>query len=292
MKPRNIAAHVMEPTAKPFLKWAGAKRKLVGRLLDLLPVTGRRFFEPFVGSGVVFMNTRYPASLLSDSNQDIISLYSVLKVKHEEFIADCKRLFTTRNNAAERFYELREEFNTSRDPARRAAIFVYLNRHCFNGLCRYNNKGEFNTPFGRYDRVPYFPADEMLAFARKLRTAKLQTMDFRKALPQAGQDDVVYCDPPYEPLTATANFTSYAAGGFGQQDQRDLHALALEASERGAVVVISNHDTLFTQKLYSGASRLEEVLVSRTISCNGQNRKKARELIAVFGEVVRSESLL
>ena len=292
MKPRNITAYLMEATAKPFLKWAGAKRQLVRTLLDLLPVTGRRYIEPFVGSGVVFLNAPYQTSLLSDSNKDIISLYSVLKAKRQKFIGDCKALFTTRNNCAEKYYEMRDEFNKSKAGERRAALFVYLNRHCFNGLCRYNKKGGFNTPFGRYDPVPYFPAREMLAFAEKLRTAKLQAMDFREALPQAGQGDVVYCDPPYEPLTATANFTSYAAGGFSQQDQRDLHELALEASERGAFVVISNHDTDFTQSLYKGAARLEPVLVSRTISCDGQNRNKAKELIAVFGDLRNSELLL
>jgi len=291
MKQRNIAAYLMEATAKPFLKWAGAKRQLVRRLKGLLPLEGRRFFEPFVGSGVVFLNTRYPANLLSDSNQDIISLYSVLKAKRQEFINDCRRLFTPKHNSADKFYELREEFNRSKDRERRSALFVYLNRHCFNGLCRYNKKGGFNTPFGRYDQV-YFPAEEMLAFAEKLKTARLQRLDFRKALPQAGEGDVVYCDPPYTPLTATANFTNYAAGGFGQQDQRDLHALALAASERGAFVVISNHDTEFTQGLYKGAARLEEVLVSRTISCDGQNRNKAKELIAVFGDLKQSELLL
>ena len=290
MKLRNIASYLMEATAKPFLKWAGAKRQLVRRLLDLLPVSGRRYIEPFVGSGAVFLNAPYPTSLLSDSNPDIISLYSVLKTKRQEFISDCKRLFTAKNNSAEKYYELRAEFNRSEEPERRAALFVYLNRHCFNGLCRYNMKGKFNTPFGRYDQV-YFPVNEMLGFAEKLKTAKLKTMDFRKALPQAGQGDVVYCDPPYEPLTATANFTSYAAGGFSQQDQRELHTMAVEASKRGAFVVISNHDTEFTQSLYRGAAKLEAVLVSRTISCDGQNRNKAKELIAVFGEL-RDSSLL
>jgi len=290
MKLRNIASYLMETTAKPFLKWAGAKRQLVRTLLELLPVGGRRFFEPFVGSGVVFLNTRYPSSLLSDSNQDIINLYSVLKTKRQEFINYCKGLFTAGNNAAERYYMLRSEFNSSKAGERRAALFVYLNRHCFNGLCRYNKKGEFNTPFGRYDQV-YFPTDEMLAFATKLETAELQTMDFRKALPKAKKGDVVYCDPPYVPLTATASFTNYAAGGFSEQDQRDLHTLALEASDRGAFVVISNHDTQFTESLYRGAW-LKRVMVSRTISCDGQNRNKAKELIAVFGDLRDLELLL
>jgi DNA adenine methylase len=278
----------MESTARPFLKWAGSKTQLVKTLRRLLPPGNYRFIEPFVGSGAVFLNNPYASSLLSDSNHDLIHLYAVLKSKRDEFIRRCKKLFTQENNAEKKFYELREEFNASRDTEARAALFVYLNRHCFNGLCRYNRKGGFNTPFGRYDRV-HFPSDRMLAFAKKLATAELQQMDFRKALAQAGEGDVVYCDPPYVPLTATSNFTSYAAGGFGTQDQRDLQKVAVEAAERGAVVLISNHDTPFTQDLYQGANWVKSVMVSRTISCDGQNRNKAKELIAVYGEARGAE---
>ena len=291
MKLPNMVTNVMEATAKPFLKWAGSKTQIVKTLRGFFPVGHNRFIEPFVGSGAVFLNTRYPTSLLSDSNQDIISLYSVLKSKRQQFIDRCKRLFTAENHSESRYYELRDEFNVSKDPERRASLFVYLNRHCFNGLCRYNQKGAFNTPFGRYDQV-YFPDAEMLAFAEKLRTAELRRMDFREALAEAGEGDVAYCDPPYVPLTQTASFTNYAAGGFSEQDHHDLQTLAVEAAERGALVVLSNHDTPFTRKLYRDASRLESLMVSRTISCNGQNRNRAKELIAVYGTQEHSEVLL
>ncbi len=291
MKLTRITSYVMEVTVRPFLKWAGAKTQLVKTLRRLLPPGDGRFIEPFVGSGVVFMNTQFRSSLLSDSNQDIISLYTVLKTKRQEFIDSCKRLFTSDNNSEEKYYELRDEFNGCKDRERRASLFVYLNRHCFNGLCRYNKKGEFNTPIGKYSSV-YFPADEMLAFAEKLKTADLRRLDFRDALSRAGDADVVYCDPPYVPLTATASFTNYAAGGFGEKDHRDLYALAIDASSRGALVVVSNHDTPFTRNLYQGTTRLESMMVSRTISCDGQNRNKAKELIAVFGNPRHSELLL
>jgi DNA adenine methylase len=281
MKLRNIAPNSMEVPLRPFLKWAGAKRQLIHKLGSLFPEGDYRFIEPFVGSGVVFLNTRYRSSLLSDSNKDIIDLYLVLKEKPEEFIRRCKKLFTPANNSEETFYELREEFNLCTDDVEhRAALFLYLNRHCFNGLCRYNQKGRFNTPFGRYEQV-YFPETEMSAFARKLELANLRQADFRKVLSKAGSGDVVYCDPPYVPLTSTANFTSYAAGGFSAKDQEALTDLAVEASGRGAVVVVSNHDTPVTRKLYSQAT-LTEVMVSRTISCDGKNRNKAKEIIAVF----------
>jgi DNA adenine methylase len=282
MELRNIASHLNERPIKPFLKWAGAKTQVVKNLRLHFPHGNYRFIEPFVGSGVVFMNVPYRTSLLSDTNQDIIDLYSVLKAKPLPFIQRCKSFFTPENNSEEVYYDFREEFNSCKDRERRAALFVYLNRHCFNGLCRYNQKGGFNTPFGRYGRV-FFPEAAMEAFAKKLQRASLRNVDFRAVLSKAKAGDVVYCDPPYVPLTNTANFTSYAAGGFSLKDQEDLKEFAVEASERGAVVILSNHDTPFTRKLYQRAEVIP-LLVTRTISCDGQNRKKAKELILVFGD--------
>lgn len=290
MEPTTIAAQVKDSPARPFLKWAGAKTQLIRKLKLLFPTEARRFIEPFVGSGVVFLNSGYKHSLLSDSNQDIIDLYSILKREPRAFTERCRELFTPENNSEAAYYELREEFNACHDRERRAALFLYLNRHCFNGLCRYNQKGRFNTPFGRYTRV-YFPESEMQHFAFRLKGAELSRTDFRKALARAGAGDVVYCDPPYVPLTRTANFTSYAMDGFSLDDQRDLSRLARAAAERGATVVLSNHDTEFTQDLYHGAA-IHRVLVSRTISCDGENRKKAREIIAVFGGAGAAEMLL
>jgi DNA adenine methylase len=289
MKLRNILSYLMESQKKPFLKWAGAKRQLVRKLRPLFPEGNYRFIEPFVGSGVVFLNTPYRANLLSDWNQDIISLYSVLKKKPGEFIRRCERLFIKENNSEETYYEIREEFNSCEDVERRASLFVYLNRHCFNGLCRYNQKGRFNTPFGRYGKV-YFPKAEMEDFAEKLKTAKLQRADFRSVLAKAGANDVVYCDPPYVALTKTASFTNYAAGGFSDQDQQDVNKYAREASERGAIVIVSNHDTPVTRELYRQADQtITNVMVSRTISCNGENRNKVKEIIAVFGKLRTGE---
>jgi DNA adenine methylase len=149
--------------------------------------------------------------------------------------------------------------------------------------CAANKEGEFNTPFGKYDSV-YFPTVEMKAFAEKLATAELVTQDFRTTLNGTGEGDIVYCDPPYVPLSATANFTNYASGGFSSDDQRDLTNLCIQSAQRGAVVVVSNHDTPFTRELYQNASQVIPILVSRTISCDGKTRNKAKELIAIFRE--------
>ncbi len=266
---------------RPFLKWAGCKTKLVGALKPLLPAGACRLIEPFVGAGAVFLNTGYPANLLCDSNAHLIGLYQVLERQGAAFVEQCAGLFTPENNRPESYYAFRAEFNTAGDPERRSALFVYLNRHCYNGLCRYNRAGRFNTPFGRYDR-PHFPRTEMLGFAARLASATLVVQDFRASLSAAGPGDVVYCDPPYVPLSATASFTDYAAAGFSLADQEDLAARAREAASRGAVVILSNHDLPLTRRLYQGACEILSVSVRRSISCDGQNRGNASEIIALF----------
>jgi DNA adenine methylase len=265
---------------RPFLKWAGNKYRLLDHIRGMLP-KGERLLEPFVGSGAVFLNTEYPRYLLADNNPDLISLYQQLQTQGEAFIKTCQRLFTPRTNDAEYFYRRREEFNRSDDPQRKAALFVYLNRHGYNGLCRYNASGGFNVPFGRYVR-PYFPAAEMQFFHAKSRRADFVLLDFEAALQNARKGDVIYCDPPYAPLSRTANFTTYSSGGFDLPQQQRLADLAEQARRRGIPVLISNHDTEFIRSAYQHASDLKEFSVRRTISCNGNKRGHAGELLALY----------
>lgn len=264
---------------RPFLKWAGGKYRLVDRIVEALP-PGKRLVEPFVGSGAVFVNTEYEGYVLSDSNSDLISLFQILKKERKQFISYCQEFFTSLNNAPEVFYEFRRSFNTTKDLTKKAALFVYLNRHCFNGLCRYNSKHEFNTPFGRYER-PHFPLEEMRHFLSKAKRATFICQDFEKTMNACKAGDVVYCDPPYVPLSQTANFTSYDSDGFDLAEQVRLARVAERISAKGIPVVISNHDTSFTQKEYSKA-RLVSFDVQRFISCKGSKRGTAGELLAVF----------
>lgn len=277
-------------TKKPFLKWAGSKTKLISALRPYLPQGNHRYVEPFVGSGAVFLNTNYSKNVLCDSNADLISLYGFLKTRKLDFIRGCKELFSDENNTEDKYYAFREEFNKSKPSERRAALFVYLNRHCYNGLCRYNSSGQFNTPFGKYDG-PYFPEIEMLDFADRLINVELKLQDFRQTFADVIKGDVVYCDPPYVPLNDTANFTSYSTGGFSMADQKELAELLGAATRKGAIVLVSNHDTPITRKLYDKAVHTEAVLVRRMISCNGENRTKTKELIAVFssGQIIRPQ---
>ena len=265
---------------KPFLKWAGGKMRLVDRIKEVLP-PGNRLIEPFVGSGAVFINSNYPRYLLADVNFDLINLYLQLQQQGDAFIHLCRRYFVPANNTSEAFYGLRERFNRTQDIVEKAALFVYLNKHCYNGLCRYNARGEFNVPFGRYHQ-PYFPGPEMLFFHRKSQLAKFIVADFRKTIGLAEPGDVIYCDPPYVPLSTTANFTSYSSNSFGLAEQAALARAASDASQRGITVVISNHNTDFTRSAYEAADKLDFFDVQRHISCDGANRTKAAELLAIF----------
>jgi DNA adenine methylase len=264
---------------KPFLKWAGNKYKIVERIKVILP-DGTRLVEPFVGSGALFLNTDYPSYLLTDANADLINLYRHLRTEGEAFIAYCRPFFVLENNQKERFYEFRNEFNQTRDGRLKSALFLYLNKHGYNGLCRYNSKGGFNVPFGRYKR-PYFPEVEMRYFHQKSQCATFQQANFASVMGACKPGDVVYCDPPYVPLSDTANFTSYSANGFGWAEQTELVRQAEQLAQRGIPVIISNHDTVAVRQAY-GEAEIEAFEVRRFISCNGRKRNKAAEILALF----------
>lgn len=268
------------PTVRPFLKWAGNKYRILAQIKAALP-PGRRLIEPFVGSGAVFANTDYARYLLADVNPDLIALYRHLQDEGPRFIEYCRSYFTAENNTSAAYYDLRARFNEMADVREKAALFVYLNRHCYNGLCRYNAGGGFNVPFGRY-RKPYFPAAEMAHFHERARRAEFVCAAFGETMAGAQPGDAVYCDPPYAPLSATANFTSYSPQQFGVEEQRELARLAEKLASRGVSVIISNHDTDFTRREYAQA-RIVTFDVRRTISCDGASRGHAQELLAVFG---------
>ncbi len=265
---------------RPFLKWAGNKYRVLPHIRLRLP-PGKRLVEPFAGSGAVFLNTDYDHYLLTDTNPDLILLYNTLKTEGADFVRYCRRFFQPRYNTPEQYYALRDAFNRARPGRRKAALFVYLNRHGYNGLCRYNKQGGFNVPFGRYVR-PHFPEAEMLNFHERAQHAEFRVQSFEKTLRDARKGDVVYCDPPYVPLSVSASFTSYSQGGFDLEQQRHLAELAAETAARGIPVLISNHDTPFTREAYARATELDSFPVHRSISCNGARRQAARELLALF----------
>ena len=238
--------------------------------------------EPFLGSGAVFLNTQYDSYLVGDTNPDLINLYKQLTSEGESFIKYCRKFFNAKNNCEEKYYRYREEFNSLQQSRKKSALFLYLNRHGYNGLCRYNSKGGFNTPFGRYTK-PYFPNKEMLNFTETAKKVIFECANFDETMQQARKGDVVYCDPPYAPLTETAYFTDYHIGGFNWEDQELLAKTAEWLAKKGIQTVISNHDTKEVRKLYKSAgAKFKSFEVQRNISCNGKARDKVTELLAIF----------
>jgi DNA adenine methylase len=264
---------------RPFLKWAGGKYRILDKLAPHLK--GRKLIEPFVGSGAVFLNQSFDQYLLGDINPDLINLYQCLKQEKGQFISYAKSFFVSDYNARDVYSQIRDEFNQGVKGRRRAAMFIYLNRHGFNGLCRYNKSGGFNVPFGRYVR-PYFPEKEMLHFLVVAKKATFVCDTFSALMNRSRRGDVVYCDPPYVPLSPTASFTSYAAQGFSYDQQVELAFRAQHLADRGVKVVISNHDNAITRKIYEHA-KIESFPVRRFISCDGDKRGNAKELLAVYG---------
>ena len=270
---------------KPFLKWAGSKTKIVPIIKTYSEIRDV-FVEPFAGSGVVFLNmTGFHEYFVYDINPDLINLYQILKSEGVNFINLCESYFTPENNTKERYYELRIEFNNIKEKGntRRAALFVYLNRHCFNGLCRYNSSGEFNVPMGKYSK-PYFPRNEMFQFHEKSQQVNFINADFRVAFEMANslESCLIYCDPPYvnDVLNKNEGFTSYAKDSFTLNDQKDLADCAKETRH---LCLISNHATDFTRSIYTDC-QIIEFGVKRQIAAKKQDRREARELLAVFNK--------
>ncbi|HHJ4545110.1 TPA: Dam family site-specific DNA-(adenine-N6)-methyltransferase [Citrobacter freundii] len=268
---------------RPFLKWAGGKYSLLPELDRLIPA-GERLIEPFVGGGSVFLNSdKHERFLLADVNADLINLYQMLAVVPDSVIYEAMKAFSHLNDA-ENYTVIREAFNAQRlDSVERAAAFLYLNRHCFNGLIRYNLDGFFNVGFGKY-KAPYFPEEEIRAFKRKAHACVFMNAGFRRTLALAGDGDVVYCDPPYEPLPGTAGFTNYAAGGFSWDSQVELAESCVAAHQRGAKVVISNSTAPRVIELYEQHGfTLHRVNARRSISSKGSTRETASDVVATLG---------
>ena len=264
---------------RAFLKWAGGKYPLLDDIKRHLP-QGECLIEPFVGAGAVFLNTDFSRYILADINSDLISLYNIVKTRTDEYVQASRELFMPETNQAEVYYRFREEFNASQDPFRRAVLFLYLNRFGYNGLCRYNLRGEFNVPFGRYKK-PYFPEAELYHFAEKAQNAEFHCLSYEECMDRADSNSVVYCDPPYAPLSATANFTAYHTNSFSPKEQAHLAEMAEKLVSKQIPVLISNHDTPDTREWYRAAKHFQ-VKVRRSISSNGGTRKKVNELLALY----------
>jgi len=265
------------PRPRPFLKWAGGKSRLLAQFQPLLPPARSyvRYLEPFLGSAALFFELQPPVAILADVNREIVECYEAIRSCPEEVIRELAKHEHDRRH----YYEVRGA--RPRKLAARAARTIYLNKTGYNGLYRVNRAGRFNVPMGRYDN-PGFRSPVLFATLRAcsaaLATAEIVSGDFEAVLERAHARDFVYLDPPYVPVSETADFTSYAAGGFGWADQERLAAACRALDRRGAMLMLSNSDTPSVRALYEGF-RIDTVLAARSINSKATRRGQVGEVV-------------
>ncbi|MGN6107499.1 MAG: DNA adenine methylase [Kofleriaceae bacterium] len=272
-----------EPVAAPIIKWVGGKTKLLGELIQRLPDTFQRYYEPFAGGAALFFRVAPRRAVLADSNADLIGLYKTVASDVGSVIRKLELHRTAHDE--HHYYQTRTRWNDrdiSWSAADRAATFIYLNKTCFNGLWRVNRSGAFNVPIGRYVDPPICVPDTLRAAQSVLSRASLRCGDYRMATADAQRGDFLYFDPPYDPVTTTANFTSYTAGAFGADEQRELAETARMLVARGCKVMLSNSDTPFIRSLYKGF-KIDRVKCPRAINSNAARRGEVDEVIIVGG---------
>jgi len=260
--------------ATPFLKWAGGKTSLLPELVKHVPGLPRRYHEPFLGGGALFFAVAPRRAVLSDANGELIHCWRQVRDDvHAVLDALAAHVYDRTR------FEAVRALNPSRlPPADRAARFIYLNKTCFNGLWRVNRAGRFNVPFGRYKNPTFHDPGLLLRASRALRGVQIHRAPFEIALQRAAPGDFVYLDPPYDPVSQTASFTTYTRNAFGWEDQERLAAECASLDERGVRFLLSNSATPRIRALYK---RFEQRLVSapRHISCKGAGRGRVDELL-------------
>jgi len=290
--------------AQPFVKWVGGKRQLQERIAEKVPAFSGRYFEPFLGGGAMFFHLNPDQAILSDVNKKLINVYSQIKADWEKVATICDAInqeFEQSLNKSNYFYEKRTEFNSpSTDEIRSAALFLFLNKACFNGVYRENSKGDFNVPFGKREVIQVYEPSNLKAVSLALNNAKLLENPFEEVLPEVlpngennphapASGDLVYLDPPYIPLTKTAAFTSYTNNSFGSKAQLELQERLrdqiTDLTRRGVGVILSNSSAEETVRIYQSEGGMisdsEPVYASRNVSATSNGRKQVKELILI-----------
>lgn len=276
--------------ATPFLKWAGGKGQLLAQLEVRVPESFGRYIEPFVGGGALFFRLHAQGrlgggALLNDRNPELIDCYRVVQDaarldrlierlhEHGRHVMDSDYYYTVRA------WDRRAGFRESHGTIERAARTLFLNHTCYNGLYRLNKSGQFNVPYGKWSRPPsLFGENNLRACHEALQGVELREESFEDCLRRAQAGDFVYLDPPYHPVSSTASFTTYTGFEFREQHQRRLAEVYGELDGRGCRLLLSNSATPLIRRLYGGC-RIETVLATRAISCNGKGRGKVQELL-------------
>ena len=262
----------------PIVKWVGGKRQLMFELLKNLPTSYNRYFEPFIGGGALFFELQPDNAYISDMNEELINLYSVVRDSVDELIEDLSK----HEISKEYFLEIRnidrtEEYSKLSN-VERASRFIYLNRTCFNGMYRVNSKGEFNVPFGNYKNPRIIDENNLLNCSELLKKTEIKCADFSEIIHKVQKGDFVYFDPPYVPLNETSSFTSYTKDGFDIDMQFKLRDVCDELDSMGIKFMLSNSDTKLVNELYANYE-IKKVFASRQINANADGRGKITEVL-------------
>lgn len=272
----------MKAKTAPFVKWAGGKKQLLGRLEARMPADYGRYYEPFIGGGALFLDVQPARAVINDTNEQLLNVYRQLKNDAEAVIDAIRRLDAAPCDRA-RYLALRESYNAKiaarLSDVEAAALMIWLNKHCFNGLYRVNAKGLFNVPYNNRSAGASADAENLRNIGLYLRRGEVEIRrgDFAEACRDVAPGDFVYFDSPYVPVSETANFTDYTKDGFSPEDHRRLAALYRELAARGARVMLSNHSVPLVYELYRGFA-IEEVEVRRAINRDAAKRS-GREVI-------------
>ncbi len=261
-------------TPRPFLKWAGGKSQLLGRLQARVPPSYGRYFEPFLGGGALFFALRPARGVLSDVNREIIDCYTAVRDDVTGLVA----ALGDHRYESKHYYAVRDADPAKLSLIERAARTIFLNKTGFNGLYRVNRAGKFNVPFGRYAKPAICDESKLRACSAALANVELVAADFERAACRAAAGDFVYFDPPYVPISRTAAFTAYAPGGFDLDAQSRLATVFGQLAERGVAVLLSNSDVPAIRKLYA-AYRIDVIEATRVINCKATHRGPVREVL-------------
>jgi len=268
---------------RPFLKWVGGKTQLLDRIGPHLPDEIDRYYEPFVGGGALFFRFGPSTATLGDANPELVHCWSIVRDEPDALI-EALRVHVYEKDY---YYSVRALRPEDLPPIERAARTVFLNRTGFNGLYRVNKSGGFNVPFGRYKNPLICDEENIRACSRFLQETDLRCGDFEAVVKGASEGDFVYFDPPYIPMSATANFTDYRPGGFGRPQHDRLAKTMERLARRGVKVVLSNSDAPGVRGLYEGLKapnlKVHVVRATRSINSKATRRGKVNELLVTAG---------
>jgi DNA adenine methylase len=263
---------------RPFIKWVGGKSQLLPELLKRIPHFTGCYREPFLGGAALYFALKPRRSVLSDINAELINVFQVVQSQVEELIIDLAQ----HRYEKEYFYRIREVDRTPEykdwSAVARASRLIYLNKSCFNGLYRVSAQGYFNTPFGRYTNPTILNADNLRECSAVLQGSEIVQASFLDFEQSVTKDDFVYFDPPYVPLSQTANFTSYADQGFGLKRQEELYQLCVRLNQKGVRFMLSNSSAPFVLERYQEFNMMR-VRATRAINSKAALRGAIDEVI-------------